>query len=110
MTRRPSLSCHTRYRSSVILSHTYLLSALDAFGHLIVLLRDVAETHEKDAHSLIFDEEKDDDCETDEAAEQIHLRNDIRREIDRSFQSVRVCSLPLPHAEINGGVNILELL
>ncbi|CAM9969406.1 unnamed protein product [Ectocarpus sp. 12 AP-2014] len=79
----------------------------DAFGHLIVLLRDVAEKYEKDAYSLIFDEEKD-DCETDEAEEQMNLRNGIRRDLTKSFQSVRVCSLPLPHAEINGDRQIAQ--
>lgn len=83
-------------------------ACLGAFGHLIVLLRDVAEKNEKEAYSVIFDKE-DDDCTTDEAEKQMDLRNVIRRDLKASFQSIRVCCLPLPHEKINGGVYFLEL-
>lgn len=60
-----------------------------------MLLRDVGEHHEKEAYSLIFDKE-----------EQMDLRNGIRRDLKASFQSTRVCCLPLPHEKIRGGVYV----
>ncbi|CAB1107156.1 unnamed protein product [Ectocarpus sp. CCAP 1310/34] len=38
----------------------------------------------------------------------MNLRNGIRRDLTRSFQSIRVCSLPLPHDEINGDRQIAQ--
>ncbi|CAN0417639.1 unnamed protein product [Pylaiella littoralis] len=79
----------------------------DVFGHLIVLLRDVAEKEEKEAYSVIFDKE-DDYCITDEAEKQMDLRNVIRRDLNSSFQSIRVCCLPPPHEKINGDRQIAQ--
>lgn len=68
----------------------------------------MAEKEEKEAYSVIFDKE-DDYCITDEAEKQMDLRNVIRRDLNSSFQSIRVCCLPPPHEKINGGVYVLEL-
>lgn len=74
-----------------------------AFGHLVVLLRDVPDM-EKNAHDLIFGDEDSTTADTTAEEASIEGRNKTREQLRDYFQSVRVWCLPSPHAEIDGKV------
>lgn len=73
----------------------------NAFGHLIILLRDMCEGG-KDAEKVILDPEDATSAETDEEEEQVNARNKARDLLRQSFCTIRVCCLPSPHHEIYG--------
>lgn len=74
----------------------------DSFGHLIILLRDVSSTQEQSAHDLIFEQE-DETAPNTPAGDALKERNEKRKLLEQSFQSTRVCCLPPPHRDIDGG-------
>lgn len=74
----------------------------NAFGHLIILLRDVSKTQERSAYSLIFEPE-DEGGAVGQARNEVKARNEKRELLKLSFQTIRVCCLPSPHPDINGG-------
>ena len=74
----------------------------DAFGHLVLLLRDVRFDGEKEVYSIVFENEELDDAGTDEAARSIEERNKIRNLLHKAFKTIRVVCMPLPHADIDG--------
>lgn len=64
----------------------------NAFGHLVVLLRDV-EDMEEEARSIIFDPEEFEGAgrqETQEANEHRLARNATRERLKQSFESIKV--------------------
>lgn len=72
----------------------------NAFGHLIIVLRDVSTGEEK-AHALLFDKENLESTNSDEENRK-KARNVIRDKLEESFQSKRVVCVPRPHPEIGG--------
>lgn len=74
----------------------------NAFGHLIVLLRDVSPKHEDRAERLLLQEEDVTSATTQIENEHITSRNDMRKLLNFAFHSVRVVCLPRPHADIDG--------
>ncbi|CAM9676774.1 unnamed protein product [Pylaiella littoralis] len=80
-----------------------------AFGHLIVVLRDVPrESHE--GQKLVFDDE---DLGAASRGEQdsINQRNRSRAELRSAFKSIQMLALPSPHEDIDwsDGVNLTDL-
>lgn len=75
-----------------------------AFGHLIVLLRDVPPSTDDDkVCALIFGEEDYSGAKTDDEAQQTTMRNTARKELKDAFRSIRVWCLPLPHVDVING-------
>lgn len=72
-----------------------------AFGHLVILLRDVPDD-EPGAHERILGREDPASAPTREESEQIASRNAIRERLQESFQAIDVKCMPLPHAKIYG--------
>lgn len=74
----------------------------NAFGHLVVLLRDVSPEEEDKARALLFDDEDGADADTDQEEDQLTSRNKTRAMLRLSFRSIRVWCLPRPHPDIHG--------
>ena len=74
----------------------------NAFGHLILLLRDVQVNGEKEVYSIVFENEDSDGASTDEEATAMEERNKTRNLLKKTFETVRVVCMPSPHAEIGG--------
>ena len=74
----------------------------NAFGHLILLLRDVQLGGEKEVYSIVFENEDPDDAGTDEEATAMEERNKTRNLLKKTFETVRVVCMPPPHAQIGG--------
>lgn len=74
----------------------------NAFGHLVVLLRDVSPEEEDKARALLFDDEDAADADTDQEEDQLTSRNKTRAMLRLSFRSIRVWCLPRPHPDIHG--------
>ncbi|CAN0316110.1 unnamed protein product [Ascophyllum nodosum] len=72
----------------------------NAFGHLILLLRDVQVNGEKEVYSIVFENEDSDGASTDEEATAMEERNKTRNLLKKTFETVRVVCMPSPHAEI----------
>lgn len=75
----------------------------DSFGQLIVVLRDVHKG-EEEAHDLLFGKEDPESAGAQEEVQHMIARNKARDQLQESFQTIRVVCMPLPHAEINGGL------
>lgn len=78
----------------------------NSFGHLIILLRDVSSTEEQSAHNRIFGQE-DETAPNSSAGDALKERNEKRKLLEQSFQSTRVCCLPSPHRDIDGGKRVV---
>ncbi|CAN0119915.1 unnamed protein product, partial [Hapterophycus canaliculatus] len=70
----------------------------NAFGHLIILLRDVSKTQEQTSSDLIFGPEDEGGAKA-QAGDEVKC-NDKRKLLKLSFQSTRVWCLPSPRADI----------
>ncbi|CAM9103970.1 unnamed protein product, partial [Ectocarpus fasciculatus] len=82
----------------------------NAFGHLIVLLRDVPE-RAKEVHDVIFGAENAEGAKSDEEEKSINMRNSTREDLSKAFQSIQVLCLPSPHSNISveDGIKLTEL-
>lgn len=74
----------------------------NAFGHLVVLLRDVSPKYEENAGRLLFEEEDATSATTHDEEQHMLARNENRNLLRSSFNSVRVVCLPRPHSDIEG--------
>lgn len=73
----------------------------NAFGHLILLLRDVP-SGEGQAHEVVFGKENPGRAGSREEEQHIVARNKTRDLLQESFQTIRTVCMPQPHADING--------
>ncbi|CAN0402269.1 unnamed protein product [Pylaiella littoralis] len=82
----------------------------NAFGHLVVLLRDVPD-ESAEAHDRIFGTEDAGGAESDDEEKSIKMRNSTREDLSKVFQSIQVLCLPSPHSNISAmdGINLTEL-
>lgn len=73
----------------------------NAFGHLILLLRDVPNGEEQ-AHEVVFGKENPGGAGSVEEEQHIVARNKTRGLLHESFQTIRTVCMPQPHPDING--------
>lgn len=76
----------------------------NAFGHLVILLRDVPD-QDDNAYAVLFGKEDTKMANSDEEAEGMDDRNKTRDLLTTSLQSIRMVCLPLPHPAIGGMCN-----
>ena len=74
----------------------------NAFGHLVLLLKDVQLDGGKEIYSIVLEYEDPDDAGTDEEAGGTEERNKTRHLLEQTLETVRAVCMPFPHAQIDG--------
>ncbi|CAM9442057.1 unnamed protein product [Ectocarpus sp. 12 AP-2014] len=72
----------------------------EAYGHLIILVRDTYDNADE-IYCMLFGVEEPDEEATHEDIEELEMRNLTRKKLKNIFKDIKVWCLPQPHADIN---------